>query len=311
MKRGIAAYFLGKCPEKKRRNSGVRFQRARWNFGTLQTCPTIDEFLIRNPRSLFFSRTGASCGPPRRFYNERGAFSHLDYQAEQVCASGCETSAWPSRRSAQGMYITLWYFLQTYRRKAFTQQLRVSRAAGAGEAALPRLPSLRPDDVHRLRQVCPRLPGRLHLHREDQEPGRQGVPRQRLQDRLHQVHVLRLVRRSVPGRLHLHGFDATTRAASAATAASSISPSCRSRRRGARRRSTRRPSPPRNWPSSRSGPSRPIRRPPPRRRRRRWRKLNGILPWRPKIRRRRNITLWPRQMRPCRCCARSCATSPN
>ena len=85
--------------------------------------------------------------------------------------------------------------------------LRVSRVARAGQAALPRLPPLRPDHLHRLRQVRPRLPGGLHLHRQDQEPGRQGLPGQRLQDRLHQVHVLRPVRRSVPGGLHLHGLD--------------------------------------------------------------------------------------------------------
>ena len=48
--------------------------------------------------------------------------------------------------------------------------LRVSRAAGAGAAALSRLPSLRPDDLHRLRQVRQGLPGRLHLHRQGKEP---------------------------------------------------------------------------------------------------------------------------------------------
>ena len=75
------------------------------------------------------------------------------------------------------------------------------------KAALSRVPSIRSDDLHRLRQVRQSVPRRLHLYREDQEPGRQGIPRQRLQDRLHEVHVLRTVRRSMPGRLHLHGLD--------------------------------------------------------------------------------------------------------
>src|SRR5262249_3646346 len=56
----------------------------------------------------------------------------------------------------------------------------------------------------------------------------------------------------------------TTRAASAATAASSITPSCLWRSPGARRRSTRPPSPPRSWSSSRSGSSSPRRPQPPR-----------------------------------------------
>ena len=62
------------------------------------------------------------------------------------------------RTVGQGMYITLWYFFQTYKRKSVHAALRVPRAAGAGQAALSRLPPLRPDHLHRLRQVrraCP------------------------------------------------------------------------------------------------------------------------------------------------------------
>ena len=56
------------------------------------------------------------------------------------------------------MYVTLWYFVQTFRRKAFTAALRLPGDAGPGPAAVPRLPPLRPDHLHRLRQVrraCP------------------------------------------------------------------------------------------------------------------------------------------------------------
>ena len=48
--------------------------------------------------------------------------------------------------------------------------LRVSRAAGADPPAVSRLPPLRSDHLHRLRQVRPRLPGRLHLHRQGEGP---------------------------------------------------------------------------------------------------------------------------------------------
>ncbi len=67
---------------------------------------------------------------------------------------------------ARGMYVTLWTFVQSFRRKAFTQHFEYPEKPVAGAAALPRVPPVRPDDLHRLRQVRPRLPGRLHLHRE-------------------------------------------------------------------------------------------------------------------------------------------------
>ena len=46
--------------------------------------------------------------------------------------------------------------------------------------------------------MCCGVPGRLHLHREREEPGGQRVPYQRVQDRLWQME---LMRRIAPGRL--------------------------------------------------------------------------------------------------------------
>ena len=75
-----------------------------------------------------------------------------------TCEPGSATSVPAISTIAQGMYVTLWYFVQTFRRKAFTQHFEYPERPVPVTAALPRLPPLRPDDLHRLRQVrraCP------------------------------------------------------------------------------------------------------------------------------------------------------------
>ena len=111
---------------------------------------------------------------------------------------------------AQGMYVTLWNFVQTFRRKAFTQHFEYP------EQPVPVRPRYR--GFHRFDLTtcigCDKCaaPARsiASTSTRRRTRRRQGVRRHRLQDRLHEVHVLCAVRRSVPGRLHLHGLEPTT-----------------------------------------------------------------------------------------------------
>ena len=81
----------------------------------------------------------------------------------------------------QGMYVTLITMLKTFRRK---------RQSFTDIYAYPEVPiKVKPryrgfhrfdlTNLHRLREVCPGLPGRLHLHRKGEEPGRKGLSHRR------------------------------------------------------------------------------------------------------------------------------------
>ena len=65
----------------------------------------------------------------------------------------------------QGMWVTLRYWLITYRpdRKTFTDILSIPNCRWPLRP-IPGISSLRSDDLHRLRSVRESLPRRLHLH---------------------------------------------------------------------------------------------------------------------------------------------------
>ena len=109
---------------------------------------------------------------------------------------------------AAALWVCLRYWLRTYdpKRKTFTEQYEYPELPVDGFPAFSRFSPLRLDDVHRLRAVCARLPGRLHFHRQGARGGAKGFPGHELHDRLRQVHVLRHLHRELPGRLRFHGL---------------------------------------------------------------------------------------------------------
>ena len=120
--------------------------------------------------------------------------------------------------------------------------LRVPRAAGAGPAAVPRVPPLRPDDLHRLRQVRPRLPGGLHLHRQGEDPAAgKGFVVTGFKIDYTKCMFCALCVDPCPVDCIFMGSNYDLSMLHAATGAWSITRSCRWRWPGGRRRSTRRP----------------------------------------------------------------------
>lgn len=109
---------------------------------------------------------------------------------------------------AKSLWVTLRYWMRTYdpQRRTYTEQYEYPELP-VPIAPLPRLPSIRLDDMHRLRALRSRLPGRLHLHRQGAGGGTKGLSRHQLRNRLHKMHVLRNVYGELPRRLYLHGLD--------------------------------------------------------------------------------------------------------
>ena len=93
---------------------------------------------------------------------------------------------------AQGMWVTMRYWLITYRpeRKTFTEHFEYPELPVPVAARYRGFSPLRSDDVHFLRPVRQGLPGGLHLHRQGAGDQRQGVQNHGFYDRLLEVHVL-------------------------------------------------------------------------------------------------------------------------
>ena len=136
---------------------------------------------------------------------------------------------------AQGMYITLWYLLQTYRRKTFTEHFEYP------ELPVPVKPRYR--GFHRFDLTtcigcdkCARAcPVDCIYIEKIKNPVGKGFRVNGF--KIDYTKCMFCACASIPVRSIASSWARpTTRAASAATAASSISPSCRWRSPGARRR---------------------------------------------------------------------------
>ena len=114
------------------------------------------------------------------------------------------------RTVVEGMLVTLRVFGSTYdqRRRTFTEHFEYPELPAPVAARYRGFHRYDLTTLHRLRSVFEGVPGRLHLYRQGTDSRRQGLPRQRVHDRLLEVHVLRSLRGTLPRRLHLHGFHA-------------------------------------------------------------------------------------------------------
>src|SRR5439155_26579816 len=67
------------------------------------------------------SREAASGSPTVRALIQLQPVASADFQVRSVMREWCRNVYVAIKTVAQGMWITLWYFFQTYKRKAFTQ----------------------------------------------------------------------------------------------------------------------------------------------------------------------------------------------